>query len=52
MWGLEKGEPTSLLPLPKPLTTGPDNRIGKGGEGPVDGPATGERARGGRWTIT
>lgn len=29
---------TSLLPLPKPLITGPDRRIGKGSCGPESGP--------------
>lgn len=31
---------TSALPRPKPLTMGPERRMGKGGEGPVEGPMT------------
>ena len=27
------GQPRSLLPLPKPFCTGPDNSMGKGGSG-------------------
>ena len=38
---------TSLLPRPKPSTTGPERRIGKGGEGPVVGPAVDGRTPGG-----
>jgi hypothetical protein len=34
---------TSLLPRPKPLITGPDNRMGNGAIGPASGPATGSR---------
>lgn len=39
---------TSLLPLPNPLITGPESRIGNGGSGPVLGPATGSRGPEGR----
>ena len=39
---------TSLLPLPKPLTTLPFNFSGKGGSGPASGPATGSRGLSGR----
>lgn len=39
---------TSLLPLPKPLMTGPDSLIGNGGSGPPSGPATGSRGPSGR----
>lgn len=39
---------TSLLPLPNPLITGPSRRIGKGGSGPLSGPATGSRGVSGR----
>lgn len=34
-----QGVRTSLLPLPKPLTTGPCNLMGNGVCGPLSGPA-------------
>lgn len=40
-----EGKLTSLLPRPKPLIIEPERRIGKGGAGPVGGPAIGERER-------
>ena len=39
---------TSLLPLPKPLITGPRSLIGNGGSGPDSGPAYGSRGPSGR----
>ena len=42
---------TSLLPLPNPLMTGPDNLMGNGGSGPAFGPATGSRGPSGRISI-
>lgn len=42
---LAVGMPSSALPRPKPLTMGPERRIGKGGSGPVGGP-TAVRGRG------
>jgi hypothetical protein len=39
---------TSLLPLPKPLITGPESLIGNGASGPESGPANGSRAPSGR----
>ena len=41
-------KPTSLLPLPKPLITDPDNLMGNGDSGPPSGPATGSRVPSGR----
>lgn len=53
--GIETGEkgacPTSLLPLPKPLITFPSSRSGKGGSGPLSGPATGSRGPSGRMLV-
>ena len=43
-----EGVRTSLLPLPKPLITGPDSLIGNGDSGPESGPATGSRGPSGR----
>jgi len=43
---------TSLLPLPNPLMTGPDSRIGNGGSGPLSGPATGSRGLSGLILIS
>lgn len=40
---IEINKPTSLLPLPKPLITGPESFIGNGDLGPDSGPATGSR---------
>ena len=42
------GMPSSALPRPKPFTIGPERRIGKGGSGPVEGPATRGRGLEGR----
>jgi hypothetical protein len=42
------GAQTSLLPLPKPFTTRPFNRSGKGGSGPPSGPAVRGRGASGR----
>ena len=47
---LAVGIPSSALPRPKPLTTGPERRIGKGGWGPVGGP-TAVRGRGAEGRI-
>lgn len=44
----KKKRNTSLLPLPNPLITGPDNRMGYGCSGPASGPATGSRGPSGR----
>jgi len=41
---------TSLLPRPKPFTTGPRSFIGKGGCG-VSGPAMGSRGLSGRTMV-
>ncbi|KAG5289358.1 hypothetical protein I7I48_08670 [Histoplasma ohiense] len=45
---LAVGIPSSLLPLPKPLMTGPESLMGYGGAGPESGPATGSRGPPGR----
>lgn len=42
------GIPSSALPRPKPLTMGPERRIGKGGVGPVEGPVVRGRGAEGR----
>ena len=44
---LAVGIPSSAEPRPNPFTMGPLRRIGKGGGGPVGGPASGERDVGG-----
>ena len=49
---LAVGIPRSRDPRPKPLTMGPERGIGKGGVGPVEGPAVRERVEGsGRMVV-
>ncbi len=45
------GIPRSLLPRPKPFTTGPERGMGKGGVGPVGGPAVRGRGWEGRICV-